>query len=167
MPGVRDEGSSEPDFRLLFESAPGLYLVLDGTLVIVAVSDAYLAATMTRREEIVGRNLFDVFPDNPDNPDATGTANLRASLDPDPQVPRHGRRHPRRGTGPAVRSVSGCDRTVTARKSPRPTGVVDSPCGYGGITPLWILDNGKSQWTAVDGYTRLVWGEYARARLLA
>ena len=36
---------------------------------------------MTVREEIIGRNLFEVFPDNPDDPAATGVANLRASLD--------------------------------------------------------------------------------------
>src|SRR5579871_409827 len=69
------------DFRTLFESAPGLYLVLGIDLKIAAVTDTYLAATMTRREEIVGRDLFDVFPDNPDDPHADGTRNLRASLD--------------------------------------------------------------------------------------
>jgi signal transduction histidine kinase/CheY-like chemotaxis protein len=69
------------DFRSLFESAPGCFLVLDPELVIVAVSDAYLRATMTRREDILGRGLFEVFPDNPDDPDATGVGNLRASLD--------------------------------------------------------------------------------------
>jgi signal transduction histidine kinase/ActR/RegA family two-component response regulator len=69
------------NFRFLFESAPGLYLVLDPELVIVAVSDAYLRATMTRREDILGRGLFEVFPDNPDDPDANGVGNLRASLD--------------------------------------------------------------------------------------
>lgn len=68
-------------FDNLFESLPGLYLVLAPDLKIVAVSDAYLKATMTTREEIVGRGLFDVFPDNPDDPAATGTSNLRASLD--------------------------------------------------------------------------------------
>lgn len=44
----------------------------------------YLRATLTVRTGpagIVGRKLFDVFPDNPDDPKATGTANLRASLD--------------------------------------------------------------------------------------
>jgi PAS domain S-box-containing protein len=69
-----------PDFQALFESAPGLYLVLTPTLTIVAVSEAYLKATMTRREEIFGRNLFDIFPDNPDDATATGVSNLRASL---------------------------------------------------------------------------------------
>src|SRR5207247_99049 len=69
------------DFQALFESAPGLYLVLTPALTIVAVSDAYLKATMTKREAILGRGLFDVFPDNPDDPTATGVRNLRASLD--------------------------------------------------------------------------------------
>ena len=69
-----------PDFRTLFESAPGLYLVLRPDFTIVAVSDAYLQATMTTRASIAGRNIFEVFPDNPDDPEATGTRNLRASL---------------------------------------------------------------------------------------
>jgi len=69
------------DYRTLFESAPGLYLVLTPDFTIVAVSDAYLQATMTKREEILGRNLFEVFPDNPGDPTTTGTRNLRASLE--------------------------------------------------------------------------------------
>ncbi|HUR25402.1 MAG TPA: PAS domain-containing protein [Candidatus Thermoplasmatota archaeon] len=73
--------TSAPDFQKLFESAPGLFLVLAPDLRIVGVSDAYLAATLTKRDEILGRNIFDVFPDNPADPSATGTANLRASLD--------------------------------------------------------------------------------------
>ena len=72
---------SAPDFRVLFESAPGLYLVLTPDLRIVAVSDAYLAATMTKRDDIVGRSLFEVFPDNPNDPKADGVRNLKASLD--------------------------------------------------------------------------------------
>lgn len=81
---------SPPDFRALFESAPGAYLVVDPDLRIVAATDAYLAGTMTVREEIVGRYLFDVFPDNPNDPEATGTRNLQASLD---TVLSTGKRH--------------------------------------------------------------------------
>ncbi|WP_327002771.1 ATP-binding protein [Dactylosporangium sp. NBC_01737] len=55
--------------------------MLDPQLRIVAVSDAYLKATMTVRAEIMGRDIFEVFPDNPDDPHATGVANLRASLE--------------------------------------------------------------------------------------
>lgn len=69
-----------PDFRTLFESAPGLYLVLDRELRIVAVTEAYLNATMTRRDEILGRGIFDVFPDNPDDPAAAGVRILKGSL---------------------------------------------------------------------------------------
>lgn len=70
-----------PDYRLLFETAPGPYLILTPDLTIAAVNEAYLTATMTKREEIVGRGLFEVFPDNPDDPAATGVRNLRTSLD--------------------------------------------------------------------------------------
>jgi PAS domain S-box-containing protein len=68
-------------FESLFESLPGLFLVLTPDLKIVAASDAYLTATMTTREGLLGRDLFEAFPDNPDDPTATGTSNLRASLD--------------------------------------------------------------------------------------
>lgn len=70
----------ETIFKTLFESAPGLYLVLLPDLTIYAVNDAYADATMTRRENIVGKYLFAVFPDNPDDSAADGVSNLRASL---------------------------------------------------------------------------------------
>src|SRR6185437_11106022 len=69
--------SACPDYRALFESAPGLYLVLNPDLVIVAASDAYLHATKTSRDGIVGRGIFEAFPGNPAG---AGMPNLRASL---------------------------------------------------------------------------------------
>ncbi len=69
------------NFQALLENAPGLYLILLPDLTIVAVSDAYLNATMTQRDEILGRGLFEVFPDNPDDPTADGVSNLRFSLE--------------------------------------------------------------------------------------
>lgn len=70
-----------PDFERVFEDSPGCCLVLAPDLTIVAANRAYLRATMTRREDLLGRNIFDAFPDNPDDPAATGVAHLRASLD--------------------------------------------------------------------------------------
>jgi hypothetical protein len=70
----------EPDFRALIEPSPGLYLVLAPDLTIVAVSEASLSATMTRWEDILGRGISDVFPDNPEDPNASGVRNLSASL---------------------------------------------------------------------------------------
>jgi PAS domain S-box-containing protein len=69
------------DFRVLFEGSPNLYLVLDPDLKIVAVNDAYCQATMIDRKVILGRGIFDVFPDNPSDPKATGVSNLRSSLE--------------------------------------------------------------------------------------
>jgi signal transduction histidine kinase len=68
-------------YRLLLEAAPGPFLILTPDLMIAGVNEAYLQATMTKREDIVGRKLFDVFPDNPNDPAPTGVRNLRASLD--------------------------------------------------------------------------------------
>lgn len=69
------------DFQLLFSSVPGLYLVLLCDFTIVAVSDNYLGATMTQRNNIIGKKLFEVFPDNPNDPSADGVSNLRSSLE--------------------------------------------------------------------------------------
>ncbi|HEY9725111.1 MAG TPA: ATP-binding protein, partial [Chroococcales cyanobacterium] len=69
------------NFQRLFESIPGLFIIYDLDFVIVAGSDAYFQATLTKREEVVGRYLFEVFPENPDAPNADGVRNLRASLE--------------------------------------------------------------------------------------
>ena len=69
------------DYRRLFEATPVPYVVLTPDFTIVAANEARLRATMTTREDIIGRKLFDLFPDNPDDPTATGVKNLCASLD--------------------------------------------------------------------------------------
>jgi PAS domain S-box-containing protein len=68
-------------FENLFKSLPGLYLVLTPDLKIVTASDAYLKATMTNLEDLLGRGLFEAFPDNPDDPAAKTNSDLRASMD--------------------------------------------------------------------------------------
>lgn len=76
--------SREDDFRLLFEASPTPMLVVapdSPDFTIRAATDAYLSATMTVRERIVGRRIFDVFPDNPADSSATGVRNLGASLE--------------------------------------------------------------------------------------
>jgi PAS domain S-box-containing protein len=55
--------------------------VLDPEWVIIAVSDAHLAASMTTRSDVIGKHIFDAFPDNPDDPESDGVARLRTSLD--------------------------------------------------------------------------------------
>lgn len=82
--GSRAGASKEIDFQSLFEAAPGSFLVLEPVspdFTIVAVSEAYLRATLTRKDDIIGKKLFDTFPDNPEDTEATGMSNLRASLE--------------------------------------------------------------------------------------
>ena len=70
-----------PDFQVFFESAPGLLcLVLNPEWKILAATDTYLQATLTVRDEIVGRYLFDVFPDNPDDPVEESGRNVGGEL---------------------------------------------------------------------------------------
>lgn len=73
---------SEIDYQRVFEATTTPYLVLDADgFQILAANDAYLSATMTTREALVGKFIFEAFPDNPDDAEATGVRNLRASLE--------------------------------------------------------------------------------------
>ena len=73
----------ELDFRLLFEESPDVLLVLlpdAPRFTMVAATQARWRATHSTPATL-GRGLFEVFPDNPDDPGASGTNNLRASLE--------------------------------------------------------------------------------------
>jgi PAS domain S-box-containing protein len=69
-------------FQVFYETAPAAILVLAPDrprFTILAASDAYLRATKTSRD-IIGRGIFDVFPDDPDDPASTGSP-ARASFE--------------------------------------------------------------------------------------
>jgi PAS domain S-box-containing protein len=53
------------DYQQLFETSPVPIVVLDRNLNVVAVNDAYLGATLTRRDAMLGRGLFDALPPDP------------------------------------------------------------------------------------------------------
>ncbi|HEY0096073.1 MAG TPA: PAS domain-containing protein, partial [Archangium sp.] len=78
----REAREFSPEFRLLFEQSPAMCLVVlpDADFTIVAASDTYLRATLTTREVLYGRPIFEAFPDNPEDAHATGVGNVRASL---------------------------------------------------------------------------------------
>lgn len=82
--GPRGDDNQMIDYRLVFDATPAPYLLLAADsprFTIVGVNAAYLSATETRREAILDRGLFEVFPDNPDDPAADGVSGLRASLE--------------------------------------------------------------------------------------
>ncbi|HEY0107299.1 MAG TPA: PAS domain-containing protein [Rhizomicrobium sp.] len=68
------------EYAAVFEKTPGPCMILDPSFTIVAANDAYCAATMTERDAILARHLFEVFPDNPHESSADAVENLRVSL---------------------------------------------------------------------------------------
>jgi len=50
------------DFQKAFEALPGAFMVLDRELRYVAASDGYCATVMRSRADLLGRNIFDLFP---------------------------------------------------------------------------------------------------------
>lgn len=72
---------SDLDYRELFEMMPIVGYVVDRDRRIVAVTDRLLQAIHRERHEVVGADVFETFPDNPDNPEADGVEVMRASLD--------------------------------------------------------------------------------------
>lgn len=65
-----------------FDASHNLYMLLDPGpgLNILDVNDAYARATLIDRNDVVGKSLFDIFPDNPNDQLADGVSNLYASL---------------------------------------------------------------------------------------
>jgi PAS domain S-box-containing protein len=71
---------AEIDYRAVYRTLPAGIALLTTRLVYADVNEAYLSLSGRRREELVGRYVFDVFPDNPTDPHSTGMRRLRASL---------------------------------------------------------------------------------------
>ncbi|TGE23353.1 sensor histidine kinase [Hymenobacter metallicola] len=67
----------------VYESLPDPYLILSREFVILAVTDAYLAATLTYRSVLLGRTVFEAFPENPAAtiPAEHSSYSLRASFE--------------------------------------------------------------------------------------
>ncbi|MGW7531283.1 PAS domain-containing protein [Amycolatopsis sp. NPDC054798] len=71
--------SDSVDFEAVFLAASSPTAVLSREFVILAVNDAYEAVSGRLRNELVGRNVFEAFPDDPQDP--RGARALRASLE--------------------------------------------------------------------------------------
>ncbi|MFJ9725875.1 PP2C family protein-serine/threonine phosphatase [Streptomyces sp. NPDC101209] len=68
------------DYAGVFQCLPGMVALLTPDLVFADANEEYLRVSGRRRAEVVGRYLFDVFPDNPKDAGASGMRNLAASL---------------------------------------------------------------------------------------
>lgn len=86
----RARDAAGPSGSPLFEVTAAPYVVLDTDLCIQGVNPAYLRATGRSRDGLTGVFMFDAFPDNPEDADATGVLNLGSSLE---RVLRHAAPH--------------------------------------------------------------------------
>ncbi|MFF6783323.1 SpoIIE family protein phosphatase [Streptomyces sp. NPDC012510] len=68
------------DYAAVFKALPGMVALLTPELVFADANEEFLTMSGRNREQVVGRYLFDVFPDNPSDPSASGMRNLAASL---------------------------------------------------------------------------------------
>ncbi|MEV5970921.1 SpoIIE family protein phosphatase [Streptomyces sp. NPDC051921] len=68
------------DYATVFRALPGMVALLTPDLVYVDANDDFVLLSGRTREQLIGRNVFDVFPDNPNDPAASGVRNLAASL---------------------------------------------------------------------------------------
>lgn len=68
------------DYQTVFQEVPCPIMLLTPELVIADVNFAYLQLADRKREELLGRKVFDAFPDDPAESGATGTSNVGASM---------------------------------------------------------------------------------------
>ena len=68
------------DYAAVFQALPGPAALLTPGFVVADANAAFLRQAGRTRDQVVGRHLFDAFPDNPDDPDASGMRALEASL---------------------------------------------------------------------------------------
>lgn len=71
---------TEIDYAAVFQALPGMVALLTSELVYVDANEDFQRLSGRTREQLVGRYIFDVFPDNPNDPAATGMRDVRASM---------------------------------------------------------------------------------------
>ncbi|MGA5088709.1 PP2C family protein-serine/threonine phosphatase [Streptomyces sp. NRRL S-1314] len=68
------------DYEDVYQALPGMVALLTPDLVFADVNEAYVRGTGRPRESLIGRYVFDVFPESVNAPDAKNSHHLRASL---------------------------------------------------------------------------------------
>ncbi|MGW1954503.1 PP2C family protein-serine/threonine phosphatase [Streptomyces sp. NPDC001920] len=68
------------DYEAVFQALPGMVALLTPDLFYADANEDFQRLSGRAREQLVGRYIFDVFPDNPNDPNATGMSDVRASM---------------------------------------------------------------------------------------
>ncbi|MFE0642565.1 PP2C family protein-serine/threonine phosphatase [Streptomyces sp. NPDC058877] len=68
------------DYAAVFHALPGMVALLTPDLVYVDANEDFLRLAGRTREQLLGRYIFDVFPENPNDPAAAGMRETQASM---------------------------------------------------------------------------------------
>ncbi|MGN9761613.1 PP2C family protein-serine/threonine phosphatase [Streptomyces sp. SD31] len=68
------------DYEAVFQGLPGMVALLTPELVYADANEDFQRLSGRTRAQLVGRYIFDVFPDNPNDPAATGMRDVQASM---------------------------------------------------------------------------------------
>ncbi|MEV7069683.1 PP2C family protein-serine/threonine phosphatase [Streptomyces sp. NPDC091972] len=145
------------DYAAVFRALPGMVALLTPELVYVDVNDDFVRLTGRPREQLLGRYIFDVFPENPHDSAATGMRETRESMlravatgerdtmavlrydIEDPQRPGHWREH---FWSPVNAPVLGTDGKVTllVHRVEEVTELIRARGGPGGDSRARVLE---------------------------
>ncbi|EDY59760.2 MULTISPECIES: SpoIIE family protein phosphatase [Streptomyces] len=145
------------DYAAVFRALPGMVALLTPELVYVDVNDDFVRNTGRAREQLLGRYIFDVFPENPNDPAAAGMRETRESMlravatgerdtmavlrydIEDPQRPGHWREH---FWSPVNAPVLGSDGKVTlvVHRVEEVTELIRARGGPGGDSRARVLE---------------------------
>ncbi len=70
----------EIDHAAVFRALPGMVALLTPELVYIDANEDFERLSGRTREELIGRYIFDVFPENPGDPAAAGMRETRESM---------------------------------------------------------------------------------------
>ena len=68
------------DYKSVFHNLPTPAAVVSPEFIMIDINEAYRQLSGRPREELVGRNVFEAFPDNPAEPGVSGSSALGESL---------------------------------------------------------------------------------------
>ncbi|MEV0170513.1 SpoIIE family protein phosphatase [Streptomyces sp. NPDC050803] len=69
------------DYRAVFQALPGMVALLTPDLVYADANEDFTRLAGRSHDQLIGRYIFDVFPENPNDPAAAGMRDVKASMD--------------------------------------------------------------------------------------
>jgi len=74
-------GTKAFSLSTVFQSLPAALLVMNPDMIIVAATDNFYKLTLNKKGELIGKYIFDVFPENSHTAKAGGEKKVKASFE--------------------------------------------------------------------------------------